>query len=225
MKYILVFIWICSSSLSFSQNLNWGSLKSDQKHIVHAYTGLDFGFVYGLGYSYQLKSKMPLLFNITYSFPSGKHFFDDFNTRIGAQCRLYSIKNFHISASFQGLYRRFQNPLVQLRNFGSDFSCNIGYYRKHGFIAAEAGFDKAIVTHFKHSDLYRTNVYNQVQDGWYEPATGGNFRYNIIAGGSWKHNDFYLKFGKVLTQDFKTAPTFPLNIQLGYNYRIFKRIE
>ena len=45
-----------------------------------------------------------------------------------------------------------------LLNFGSDMSGIIGYYRAHFFVAGEAGFDKAIVTHFKHSENTKISI-------------------------------------------------------------------
>ena len=63
---------------------------------------------------------------------------------------------------------------MTLANFGSDLSSTIGYYKPKWFVATEVGFDKAIVTHFKHSDLFKEH-FPDVKDGWYEPATGGNF--------------------------------------------------
>ena len=103
-------------------------------------------------------------------------------------------------------------------NFGSDFSGIVGYYRTHWFVAGEVGFDKAIVTNFKHSELYK-DQYPDVVDGWYEPATGGNFYYGLQAGFSFRKQDIYLRAGKILTQDYKTKPLIPYYGQLGCNIR------
>jgi hypothetical protein len=220
-KTLIFFVILCSgSSQVFSQSVNWASLKSEQKHIANINAGWDYGLVYGLGYSHQLKSKLPILLNLSYSFPSGEKLFDDFKTKIGGQFRLYSISNFQFSVSLHGIYRRYENPLVRLQNFGSEMTGVIGYYKPKWFVAGEVGFDKAIVTHFKHSELFKETIYANVKDGWYEPATGGNFNYGIQAGYSFKRSDIVLKIGKVLTQDFKTTPLIPYYLQLGYNYKI-----
>lgn len=221
LKTIIVVAILCIASIQgFSQSVNWASLKSEQKHIVHINAGWDYGLVYGAGYSYQLKSKMPVLLNVSYSFPSGSKFFDDFKTKIGGQIRLYRISNYQFSVSIHGIYRRYENPLVRLQNFGSEMTAVIGYYKPKWFVAGEVGFDKAIVTHFKHSELFKETIYANVKDGWYEPATGGNFNYGIQTGYSFKHSAITLKIGKVITQDFKTTPLIPFYLQLGYNYRI-----
>ena len=91
-----------------------------------------------------------------------------------------------------------------------------GYYKPKWFVAGEAGFDKAIVTQFKHKDLYKQN-FPSVKDGWYEPATGGNFYYGLQTGLSFRRNDIYLKAGKILAEDFSTKPMVPFYLQFGYN--------
>lgn len=217
---IFIAILCLMASQSFSQNINWASLKSNQTHIVHINAGWDYGLVYGLSYSHQIKSKMPVLLLVSYSFPSGGKLFDDFKTKIGGQVRLYSINNFQFSASIHGIYRRYENPLVRLQNFGSEMTGVIGYYKPKWFVAGEVGFDKAIITHFKHSQIFKDNVYANVKDGWYEPATGGNFNYGIQTGYSFKHSDITFNIGKLMTQDFKTTPLIPYYLQVGYNYKI-----
>jgi hypothetical protein len=227
MKNIKIIILVASLNLialqSFSQSVNWASLKSDNKHIVQINAGFDYGLVYGLGYSHKLKSKMPILLDASYSFPSGGKLFDDFKTKIGGQARLYSIRNFQFSASIHGIYRRYENTLVSLQNFGSEMTGVIGYYKPKWFVAGEVGFDKAIVTHFKHSENFRNN-FPEAHDGWYEPSTGGNFHYGLQTGYSFKNSDLTLKIGKFITQDFKTTPLIPYYLQLGYNYK-FKQTK
>ena len=101
-------------------------------------------------------------------------------------------------------------------NFGSDLSATAGYYKPKWLVAGEFGFDKALVTHFKHTNAFREN-FPEVKDGWYQPATGGNFYYGVQAGYSFGANDITLNAGKVIQQDFKTEPTIPFYVQIGYN--------
>lgn len=222
---ILSSVLCCMTISGFSQNLNWAALKSHQKNIVHINTGWDYGMVYGAGYSYQLKYKMPVLLNMSYSFPSGKKLLDDFKIKTGGQVRLLDIQGFQLSASVYGVYRRYQNPLVSLQNFGSEMTGVIGYYKPKWFVAGEVGFDKAIVTHFKHSESFRENIYQNAKDGWYQPATGGNFNYGIQTGYSLNPSDIIFKLGKVLTQDYKTTPLIPYYLQLSYNVKLGKQKE
>lgn len=220
-KYLLLLICFFAAAVSSAQTINWASLKKDQKHIVNINAAADFGITYGAGYTYQLKSKLPLLLHATYSFPSGNNLTDDFKTKQGAEIRFLKTGNFQFSAKVLGVFRRFQNSYARLLNFGSDISAAAGYYKQKWFAGAELGFDKAIVTHFKHTAAYKAN-YPGVQDGWFEPATGGNLYYGIRSGLSFKKQDIYLRFGKLTEQDLKTSPLFPFYGEIGVNFRFRK---
>ena len=205
--------------LSNAQPVNWMSLKKENKHIANVNASIDYGVTFGVGYSYQLKTKLPILLNAEYSFPSGNNLADDFKSKIGGQIRLLKTNNFFVSARLQGVFRRYENPLARMLNFGSDMSASIGYYKHKWFAAGELGFDKAIITHFKNSEIAKQN-YPDIKDGWYEPATGGNFHYGIQAGYSFKNYDLYIKAGNVIEQDFKTKPLLPFYAQIGWNIKL-----
>lgn len=215
---LAVSILFISNNLS-AQNINWGSLQKKEKHILNINNSLEYGWTFGAGYGHQLKTKLPIVLSAEYSFPSGNRLLDDFKTKIGGTIRFAKIDNFQFSAKAHGVFRRYQNTLTRLVNFGSDMSAAAGYYKKKWHIAAEAGFDKSIVTHFKHSQEYKNNFPN-VQDGWFEPSTGGNFYYGIQSGISFKQHDIYLKAGRTVTQDFRTTPLIPFYAQLGYNFKL-----
>lgn len=200
---------------SEAQTLNWSSLSPEQRNIINVNLGYDFGFTYGIGYMRQVNTKVPILLNLELSQPSGKEAFDDFKTKIGGQVRVYQVNHFQFIAKVQGVFRRYHNDYVRLLNFGSDMSAVIGYYKPRWFASSEFGFDKAVVTHFKHSDRYREN-FPDVRDGWYKPATGGNFYFGLQGGISFKSKDITLKFGKVIQQDLKTNPTIPFYVQIGF---------
>ena len=217
-NYILVLVLTLFISSVKAQTINWASLK-DNKHIINANLGVEHGVVYGFGYGYQIKTRLfPIVANVELSAPSGDKTFDDFKTKIGGQIQLITYQSFQFSTSIHGVYRNYENQFVRLQNFGSDLSGIIGYYRPGWFVSGEVGFDKAIVTHFKHAKAYK-DQYPDVVDGWYEPATGGNLYYGLQAGVSFKKHDVYLRAGEMLTQDFKTKPLIPLYGQLGYNLK------
>ncbi len=206
---------------AISQTLNWTTLDST-KHILNANIGLDYSVSYGIGYGYKLNTKLPIVLNANFSLPAGENPFDDFKTKIGGQVRLLNKLNFVGSVSIFGNYRKYQSELVRLQNFGSDFKGTFGYYKTRWFTAAEIGFDKAIITHFKHTQKYKDEKYTDVVDGWYEPATGGNLYYGLQGGYSFKKVDMTINLGKVISQDFKTSPFLPFYLNLGINYRIIK---
>lgn len=221
-KVILVMIAALTISTGASaQVLNWKNLEEPGKNILTVNVGLEHGLVAGAGYAYQLKSKIPIVLNTEFSTASGDKLFDDFKAKIGGQVRLLKAGDVHFSAKVQGVFRRNENAFVRMLNFGSDMAAVIGYYRARWFAAGEAGFDKAIVTHFKHSRSYK-DIYPGVEDGWFEPATGGNFYYGLQGGYSFKNSDITVRLGKLLQQDLRSVPLVPYYVSLGFNLKLKK---
>lgn len=202
-----------------AQTLNWNALE-DSKHIFTASIGWDYSVSYSLGYTYQLKTNIPTVLTGNFSIPSGEKLLDDFKTKIGGKILLLNKSNLKGNITMNGIYRRYENPLVRLENFGSELKGTLGYYKPKWFVAGEVGFDKAIVTNFKHSETFIETIFTDVKDGWYEPPTGGNFQYGIQTGYSIAKSDITLNIGMVTTQDFKTTPLIPYYLMLGYNFSI-----
>ena len=220
---ILILLFALTTGTLRAQTIKWASLRDTDRQILHANVGAEYGVVYGLGYGYKVTDgRFPIVANVEYSFPSGDRLLDDFKTRFGGQARLLKVSDFQLSAKAQGIFRRYQNEMVRLLNWGADLTGTVGYYRPRWFVAGEFGFDKAIATNFKHSAKYR-DEFPDVKDGWYEPATGGNFHYGLQTGISFGiRHDLTLKGGLAVAENFKTKPLLPFYAQLGYNYRLGK---
>lgn len=215
---ISIALFFCISINSFSQNLNWRSITKEQKHLVSLNIGLDYGTTIGIAYGYKLNTKLPLVLNTEFSIPFGQEIFDDFKTKIGAQAEIIKIGHFSTTLKANGVFRRYENTMARFLNFGSEFSALAGFYKPKWYAAGELGFDKAITTHVKHSELAQ-QYYPDIKNGWYVP-TGGNFFYGLQSGFSFKKNDLTLKLGKIIQEDFKTEPTIPFYFQLGFNRKI-----
>lgn len=221
MKELIFFLWLLISAgflqKTVGQTLNWTQIDSIT-HIVNAHFGYDYSVSYGLGYGYKINSKLPIVVGVQFSTPVGYVWLDDFKTKLGGHIRLFNKSNFVGTVAMYGIYRRYENSLVTLQNFGSEFKGTFGYYQKRWFVATEVGFDKAIITHFKHTTKFTEEVYADVLNGWYEPATGGNFYYGLQTGFALKQFDITLNFGSVLSQDFNNSPLLPFYLGLGCNY-------
>lgn len=205
----------------YAQVINWKNVSSQQKRLLHVNVGAEYGLTAGVGYHQLLRGKkFPAWIGVDFSVPSGKKgAADDFKVKLGTHIRVIALNHFQLSARVQGVVRRYQNQSVRLFNFGSDMAATVGYYSPKWFWVLESGFDKAIVTNFKHSEWYKKNIYDSVQDGWYEPATGGNFYYGFQAGYSMKKIDVTLRAGQILQQDFVSRPLLPLYGLLGVNFK------
>jgi len=218
-KILIISGLVLSINPTGAQTINWAGLDDSNKNIVGASLGIEYGLVYGLAYGRQINTKLfPLITSIEYSAPAGKNVLDDFKTEIGIKIRWFNLGNFQFSTKINGVFRRYENDFASLLNFGSDLSGILGYYKPRWFVAGEVGFDKAIVTHFKHSPEYQ-ELNPTAANGWFEPSTGGNFYYGLQTGLTIRKMDINLRLGKILTQDFKTTPMIPFYAQVGFNMK------
>lgn len=217
--YKTALLLLLAMSTMNAQTINW-SAPDKERHILNANIGAEYGIVFGLGYHYKLNSKLfPMTVGIEFSVPSGNTLLDDFKTKAGANVRWIKVRDFQFSTRVQGVFRRFENENVAIANFGLDMAGVVGYYRPKWFGGVEVGFDKAIVSHFKHSEYYK-ETYPDVKNGWYEPSTGGNFYYGVQGGYTFRNHEIYLKGGSMVSQDFKTKPMLPFYVQIGYNLKL-----
>lgn len=213
---LIVLFSICKHTQA--QHIQWNKADST-RHIISANVGWDYSFTYGVAYNRKVMDRIPTYLAIQSALPIGGQRFDDIKSKIGVQSQLLDISGFVLGASVFGVYRRYENDLVRMQNFGSDFRLNTGYYGRWWSIGMEGGFDKAIVTHFKHSQLYKDDFYTEVRDGWLEPPTGGNFYYGLHLGLSLDKSDITLNGGKVIAENLKNTPLIPFYFNLGFNYR------
>lgn len=215
--FSLLALWLWFPTIISAQSFNWGNLNPERPLTLQLSAGLEHGIVFGTGITtLQNFPLFPVVSQVEFSVPYGEDILDDFKIKLGGQINWWHSGSWNFSTKIQGVFRRYQQEFVRLVNFGSDLGGTFGYYRPHGFIAAEVGFDKAIVTHFKHAEVYYT-IHPEVVDGWYEPSTGGNFYYGIQTGLSLSRIELVVRAGKMLPQDFRTELLFPLYAQLGLN--------
>lgn len=218
MKEILtITLLVASFTLAPAQIINWSALQNRDRHIVNLYVGWDYAATVGMGYGYRLNTQLPIIFNAQLSIPAGNNLTDDFKTKLGGQIRVFKTNNLIASVLAYGIFRRYESDMATLQNFGSEFTGIAGYYKSTWFVAWEFGFDKAIATHVRNSEMMK-QTYPMVQDGWYVP-TGGNFHYGLQGGYSLRETEINLTFGKVSDQSFQSPPIVPYYLQLGVNRR------
>lgn len=122
----------------------------------------------------------------------------DFRTKLSAQASLVQWKSMHVAGSATFITRGTENVIYRGFNFGADFTGTAGVYRQRWFAAGEFGFDKAIITHVTHTDLYRA-TYPGAKDGWYLDA-GGTYHYGFMSGFALGKTEVVGRFGWLRTE-------------------------
>ncbi len=202
-----------------AQTINWKSKFNHKRSLFNINAGAAYGIIAGAGYGYQVnRGAFPIWLQATISTPAGNKLFDDYKSGIGGQIRILNLTNIQASVVIEGIFRRSENEIVTMSNFGGKISAAAGYYSSGWFIAADLGFDKAAATHLHHKEVYKKS-YPNVKDGWFEVPTGGNFNVGLQGGISIGRNDLYLKGGLLRTERLENTLMLPYYGELGYNIR------
>jgi hypothetical protein len=141
----------------------------------------------------------------------------DYRTRLGAEVQLVAFGDVRAAAHLSGIVRGTSTLLFRGTNVGADAGLTVGRYRRGWFVAGEAGFDKAILTHLVHSDWYRERVYRDAKDGWYLD-NGGTWRFGTAVGLNIGATELLLRAGLHRTQGWEPllVPAY-LSIGVGFD--------
>lgn len=209
-----ILVAMALAEVGYSQNINWRSLGEDRKNIMQLNFGYDYGVTAQLGYSRTFTLIVPVAVGLDFSVPMGDVLLDDFKARIGGQVEIVQAGAFSATVKITSNFRRYQTQLVRIVSFGSDFAAVVGYYKSTWYAAGEFGFDKAVTSNFKHSDIMRA-YYPAIRDGWYVP-TGGNFYYGIQGGKTIGESlELTLRLGATRAQFNDEGAVLPYYAQLG----------
>ena len=206
------------SQSSIAQQINWRTIETETKNIVHFTYGYEYSATAELGYSRLLNTSTPVLLSTNISIPMGNNLVDDLKYRIGGQFRFLNYRDFSASAKIMGSFRKYNNELVQVASFGTEISLTLGYYKPGWHLAGEFGFDKSIISNLKHKEVMKDN-YPAINDGWYIPS-GGNFFYGIQAGVSLKRQiDLGIRIGLMNAEKGCENAQLPGYAQIGISKR------
>ena len=220
MKNIIAAIIVMTAMVGtvYAQNINWRSLRDDQRNVMQFNFGYDYGVTAQLGYSRSFSMIRPAMVGLDFSFPMGRDLLDDFKVRLGGQIELVEVDGFSATVKISSIFRRYQTELVNIVSFGSDFGVVGGYYSSSWYAAGEIGFDKSITSHLKHSDILR-GYFPAIKDGWYVP-TGGHYYYGIQGGKTIGESfDLSLRLGATKAQGNDENALLPFYLQLGLGTR------
>ncbi len=170
----------------------WDSARPNELHVV---TGVEYGFVAGLGYTRGLSVLgRTTLLTASVTMPIAGADAGDYATRLGATVPLAGRDRWRLGLSLGGSMKGIRNPVSEMTSLGADGALVGGYYRPRWFLAAEGGYDGAIATHIDHTESYR-DEYEGAQDGWYVD-TGSNIRLGLAAGMTFGRYDIIARAGQ-----------------------------
>lgn len=182
-----------------AQDLNFGALRDDDRHILHVGVGVEDAVVASLGYGRVLPimGRASVLGGTLDVVPAHA---SDWRLRLGAVFPITSHGGWTVGAKTLGIVRNAANDMSRMTNLGVETSLFGGFYAERWFVAAEAGVDWATATYVHHTDAYRRLVYDGARDGWYS-STGAGLVYGLSGGYSFSDFDLVLRAGQ--RRDFR----------------------
>jgi hypothetical protein len=208
----------CPAAVQGQMVPNFGALDPARPNIVHLATGLENGFVGGVGYTraYGI-GRRTLLLSGSVTVPWANADLRDHDVRIGASVDVLRGDRVRMVAGLGGGTRATTNLANRMRSVGADGVLLGGYWTARWFVAGEGGYDGAIATYVEHSDYYRETVYADARDGWYGD-TGANIRLGMAGGLSLGRSDLVLRAGTARDREGRSQ-LLPAYAGLGLNVR------
>jgi hypothetical protein len=206
---------LLAAAPALGQEMNLAKLDDGPANRVYLRTGAEWAFVAGLGYarSFSLgQRRLLLLGELTAPWASVDA--SDYQVRLGAMLPILRWRGYQLSASLQPTLRGTKNDVSRMTSIGANAGLTGGHYAAHWFVAGELGFDYALATGIKHTQLYRDTVYQGARDGWYINP-GGNHRLGAQAGASFGRHDLVVRAG-ILREMMGGIPLFPVYATLTF---------
>lgn len=175
----LILIVLTAATAGHTQSVNWNTIH-DRPNQIRIGTGYDYGVSMQIGYSRAFTLLRPLQLDLDVTLPTGGDVVDDLKTSLGAQVEVIAQGPLSATIRVASLFRRYESALVRSVSFGSDMGIVAGYYGAWWHAAGEFGFDKAIATHIRQTDISRPYA-PPMHAAWYVP-TGGHYYYGVQTG-------------------------------------------
>ncbi len=208
---------LCTKSAVACAQWNLARLTPGESR-VQLNMGVDPAVIPSIGYS-----RVTSLFGLTAQagieggVVAGKADLRDYRARLSGQVQLVQYRALRLAVSAAAITRGTSNDVFRAVNFGADVGAIGGLYRRRWFVAAEMGFDKAIVTHLTHTRTYRDQYYAEAKDGWYID-NGGTWRFGATGGVTMGRTELMLRAGVPRTQGGDALPI-PGYLSLGVGVR------
>jgi hypothetical protein len=198
----------------------WNPARFDESsNRVYTTFGLDPAFVTSVGYARVIPVRgHAIQVAAEAGVASAEVGVRDFRARLEVQSSIVQWRSLRLTGSASFITRGIDNTVYRGVNFGADLTGAVGFYRPAWFAAAEFGKDKAVITHVKHTDWYRTNFYPDAKDGWYLDA-GGTYHYGVRAGFAVGSAELTARAGFLSSEHFNdVTPPFYGSVGLGFGF-------
>jgi hypothetical protein len=198
--------------------VNHAALDDARPNMLHVTTGVEYGFVAGIGYSRGFAiGDRTLLLSGTIVAPWAEADARDYDARMGATIDIVARDRLRLIGGVGGGMRGTTNVMNRMKSIGADGVLLGGYWTRRWFVAGEGGYDGAIAVRIEHSDEFRETVYADARDGWYVDP-GANIRLGVTGGVSFRRHDAVLRVGTARDREGRSQ-FLPGYATLGLNVR------
>jgi hypothetical protein len=194
---IIIAVVLVSPLVARAQNVNVAAI-ADDSNVMTVTTGVEYGFVAGVGYTRALRiADRQLLVGGDAALAWAEADPSDFRLSAGARMPLVDGARWKVLGGLAASVRGTDNDLGRFTAIAGDAAIVAGRYAARGFVAAELGIDTTLSTHITPSEMYRMDVYPDAKSGWYG-ATGSMLRVGLQGGVTIARYDVILRAGRLL---------------------------
>ena len=197
----------------------WNVARNDSSNTwVYGSYGLDPGFVAAVGVARNVSRLGNTQFSAEGGVVVAKTDLRDFRGRFGARAPAIRWRAISLTGDGMVIVRGTSNSIYRAVGFGAATNWTLGVYRPRWFAGTEAGFDKSVVMHIKHSEWYRTNIYPNARDAWYGP-NGGTYHYGVTGGAVIGPAELMTRAGLLRTERFNDVMP-PGYVSIGVGFKV-----
>ncbi len=204
MKTIVITILFILGSLCLKAQSQSGLLNAKEQSIGIG-TGLDYS-VLPLIISYDrglkvLNYQYPVSLGLELTTPLFSPDLKDLRLKIKGATTLFQKGWAALRGGINPVLTRVHLKTQEITSIGLELEFFAGYISEKWNLGLEASYNKVLTSYIKHSQLFKENIFAEVQDGWYQ-NTAGNLRLGVHANYRIKRFDLYLKTGMSKTGKF-----------------------
>jgi hypothetical protein len=144
---------------------------------------------------------------------------NDIRVRIITETTILRKRNFEIRGGIDPVFVNVKMETENMSSLGADIHVFTGFTNDKWNAGLELNYNHIFTTHIAHTQKYKENVFEEVQDGWYR-NTASNIRIGVLVNRTINRFDVYLNGGISRTGQFNAYLFVPTMYALvGVNFR------